>query len=166
MPKNQKTLDDGVKTETGSEQPKQVGAITPLKKITIKTVCGTPSIRDLPADGSEVVCMKVAGYAAGTKQGETQYGTWNALLGEFAATNMGTGEVFMAKSCLLPDALGEALVDTVTAKLQDDASSKVAFRVMVSVKISQRDPNKYEYVTRPLMDVAFASPAMLLLTEG
>lgn len=150
--------------ETEAPQATKTGAVVAAGKITVAQVCGKIKVADLPEDGSEKLMCKMAGYASGVKSGTTQYGEWHALTGEFAATNLETGEIFMAKTGIVPGPMGDALVDTVTERLAEDASSKVAFSVIVSVKRSPRNPEeKYEYVVRPVMDAKISSPAMALL---
>lgn len=156
--------------------PKAVKApkLTPVGKITVKTVCGTPEVAKLPglelADGSanpdcEVKLMRVAGYCQGVKTGQSSYGEWQALIGEFAATNYATGELFQSKTCILPGPLGAALIDTTREALEDSADARVRFSVDVSVKRSAREPKaKHEYVVRPVLETEFKSAAVALLT--
>jgi hypothetical protein len=154
-------------TETQSDTPKATKGVAAVGKITVATVCGKIKVADLPPEGEEKPLCKMAGYASGVKSGTTQYGEWHALTGEFAATNLETGEVFMGKTGIVPGAMGDALVDTVSQKLAEDATSKVAFSVIVSVRRSPRNPDeKYEYVVRPVMDAQISSPAMALLAIG
>lgn len=138
--------------------------LTPIGKITVASVYGKPLTKNIPEDG-ELPLMKVAGYVTGVKHGESNYGPWAALTGQFAATNLETGEVFMSKTGIIPGTMGDALVDTVTEKLAEDAEAQVAFRVIVSCKVSPRDANKYEYIVRPELETEFKSPALALLTQ-
>jgi len=133
-----------------------------LKKITVKEICGEILLKDIPETGVKWMA-KIVGFAQGVKSGETQYGIWHAITGEFAATNMDTGEVFASATTIIPGALGDMLVQSVSAALHDDASAKVKFAVKVGVKISKRDKNKYEYEVMPLIDSQLASPALELL---
>lgn len=151
-------------TETQNESAKTGSAVTPVGKITVATTHGKIKVADLPPEGTEKLLCKIAGYASGIKSGTTQYGDWHALTGEFAATNYETGEIFMGKTAIVPGPMGDALVDTVTQRLSEDANSQVAFSVNVSVKRSPRNPDeKYEYVVRPVLDAKISSPAMALL---
>lgn len=160
-------------TAAKSAAPKSKG-ITPLGKITVKTVCGTPEVSKLPGlelpDASpnpdcEVKLMRVAGYCKGVKSGQSTYGEWQALTGEFAATNYATGELYQSKTCLLPGPLGEALIDTTVEALSESADAQIRFSVDVFVKRSAREPKaKYEYVVRPVLETDFTSPALELLT--
>lgn len=169
--------------EPQTEAPKATAPalkLTPVGKITVKTVWGMIDQKKLPAlrvnvsddnpEGDpnpecEVKLCKIVGYATGVKRGEGTYGPWAALTGEFAATNYSTGEVFGGKSAILPGPMGEALVSTTEMALTEDADSKVRFACDVFVKRSARDPQrKYEYVVRPVISAALSSPALELLT--
>lgn len=153
--------------------------ITPISKLSVKTVCGTPETSKLPQlrvnisdanpDGdpnpeAELRIMRVAGYANATKSGQSTYGQWKALAGQFSAVNYGSGEIFMSANCILPGSMNDTLYDTVNDRLKEDAGSQVAFKVDVFVKRSARDKNKYEYVVRPVIETEFKSPALALLT--
>jgi len=158
------TKKNAPQAETQQTEQKAPGnVLTPVGKITVAQVFGKIKVADLPEEG-ETEIMRVAGYASSTKSGTTQYGEWHALQGEFAATNLDTGEVFISKTCIVPGPMGEALIVATEKQLAEDASSKVAFKCIVSVKRSPRNPEeKYEYVVRPEMEVQLLSPALTLL---
>lgn len=150
---------DQTQTENGATNKP---AANVLKKITVKELCGEILLKDIP-ENSVRWMAKIVGFAQGVKSGETQYGIWHALTGELAATNMETGQVYAAATAIIPGAMGDMLVQAVTAALHDDASAKVKFAVRVGVKISPRDKNKYVYEVQPIIDSALASPALELL---
>ena len=164
------------KTPQGEPQAPAGPKLTPVGKLTVKTVCGPVDVATLPPleiddkpnPACEVRLCKLVGYASGIKEGATQYGPWQALVGEFAGTCFATGEVFAAKTCIVPGPMGGALIDGTTQALREDASAKVRFSVVVSVKRSAREPkSKYEYVVRPVIDSQLSSPALeLLALEG
>ena len=133
-----------------------------LKKITVKEVCGEILLKNIPETGV-LWLAKIVGFAQGAKSGETQYGIWHALTGEFAATNTATGEVYASATAIIPGAMGDMLISAVHAALHEDASAKVKFAVRVGVKISPRDKNKYVYEVQPIIDSQLASPALELL---
>lgn len=156
----------GKKTEqTSNEQTSaKKNGLTPVNKITVATVCGKIKVADLPPEGEEMVLCRIAGYATGTKTGTTQYGTWAAATGDFAATNMSTGEIFAAKTAIVPGAMGDMIIATLEEKLREDATQKLAFSCEIAVKRSPRNPDeKYEYIVRPIMETEFRSPAVALL---
>lgn len=159
-------------SETSSQEAPATGAkkaVTANRKLTVKDICGKLTMAWLidaleTAKATEIKLCKIVGYASGVKTGTTSFGDWYAVTGEFAGTNYETGEIFIAKTAIIPGAMGDAIVDTVTEKLTEDAGSKVAFAVDIYVKRSPRNPDeKYEYIVRPLMDAQISSPAMALL---
>jgi hypothetical protein len=182
--------------EPEPEAPKQAPAgakLTPVGKITVKTVYGVVEQKKLPPlsfvrmkDGQpeidpesqqplmdanptpEIRVCRIVGFASGVKRGDSSYGPWAALVGEFAATNAETGEIFASKTAIIPGPMGEALVTSTESVLQEDAEAKVKFSCDVFVKRSARDPNrKYEYIVRPVIDAKLSSPALeLLALEG
>lgn len=150
-------------TQSAAQQP---GKLTPINKITVATVYGKVSVKDIP-EGGELKLCRMAGFANDVKQGESNYGPWQAMRGEFSARNDQTGEIFASATCIVPGAMGDMLVNATLAALGEDANARVKFSVDVSVRVSPRDANKYEYVVRPVIENALAAPAVDLLTmEG
>jgi hypothetical protein len=169
--------------ETQQEANVNKGAkLTPLRKLTVRDVAGAIAVKDLPPlyvnisdanpqgdanPNAEVHVCRIAGYANGTKTGTTQYGVWKAVTGDFAATNMKTGEVFVGPVAIIPGAMGDAIVTTVAQKLADDATQKLAFSCDVFVKRSPRNAaEKYEFIVRPVIETEFRSPALALLSPA
>jgi len=118
-----------------------------LKKVSIKTVFGDVKAalkKGQIADGAQV--MRVMGIASGIKTGETQFGTWNALLGQFRATNLVTGEQFNSGKCFLPESAMELIVPVV------QAGNTAEFAVDIGVKENDTLAIGYEYTVTPLID--------------
>jgi len=137
-------------------------AVTPLKKITVSSVYGKVKVKDIPESGELPIC-RVSGVASGTESGTSDYGAWCALTGEFAAANLDTGESFVSPVAFIPGAMGDALVQSMESALREDATSRLKFVVSISVKVSPRDENKYEYIVRPVMENEFKNEALALL---
>jgi len=133
-----------------------------LKKITVKEVCGVPLLKDIP-EGEILPLLKIAGYAQGVREGESNYGPWKAIMGEFAAVNLKSGEIFHSPVAIVPSAYGELLVQQTYAALHNDATSRVKFAVEIGVQVSKRDPNKYEYCVTPIQEPDTVNPAVALL---
>jgi hypothetical protein len=172
------------------EQPKQSTAqaatgtasqqkITPVSKISVKTVCGTPDAAKLPPlrinisdanpegeanPDAEVRVMRLAGYISGVNSGTSTYGEWRALVGEHTAINIGTGEIFASKTAIIPGPMNDMLYEAAQGALAEDASARVAYKVDVFVRRSARDAKKHEYAVRPVIETTFQSPALALLT--
>jgi hypothetical protein len=150
--------------EQTTEQAAPIKAkIAAVKKITIAAVFGKVKIADIPKDG-ELPLVRIAGYADSTDSGESNFGPWECLSGNFAATNLATGEMFAGAKAFVPGAMGEQLCIAMRNALENDAEAKIRFSVDVSAKISPRDENKYEYIVRPVLEQETANPAVALLS--
>jgi len=90
-----------------------------VKKLSVATVFGKIGLKELiKADetgpgavagadgkmsGGKMPLIRVIGAAVGTKTGNSSYGDWTALLGQFKAINLDTGEQSEAATLFLPD---------------------------------------------------------------
>lgn len=155
---------ENAQAETAQQKTVDNKKITPLKKITVKAVCGKIKVAEIPAIGDEKKLCRFTGIADGTDSGTSDYGPWTALKGSFAATNFLTGEMFVAKTCFVPAAMGDALFDAVNNAQKEDAGSTLKFVVDVFIVQSPRDEEKYEYIVRPVMENALGNEAMELLS--
>lgn len=152
--------------------PTKKHTATPIKNITVGN-CATIKVKDLPPlfeddgetpTGKTLLLLRVAGYVRDLKSGSGTYGDWTKMIGDFAATNYVTGEVFASRECMLPGAYGDALIETVSFAIQKGGES-VKFSCDISVSRSKREPTKkYVFTVRPVLDVEFSSPAMQLLS--
>jgi len=142
--------------------PAASNKITPLKKLSVKSICGGVKVKDIP-EGGELLLCRIAGTASAVDRGESSYGEWEALLGEFAATNYATGEIFVGKSAFIPAAMGEALINALNSAQREDASASLKFSVDISAAVSPRDENKYEYFVRPVIENDIKNEAVALL---
>lgn len=149
------------KPEAEQAAPKKP-AVGVLRKISVATVYGKVKIADIPEDETLKIC-RIAGVASGVESGESSYGDWECLTGEFAATNYATGEVFAGAKAFVPGALGEALQSSMRSALAEDVGSRLKFCVDVSVSVSARDANKYEYRVSPVMETDVKNEALALL---
>lgn len=133
------------------------------KKLSVSTVFGAVRVKGIP-EGGELKLCRMAGIATATDSGSSTYGDWRCLVGECAATNYATGEIFIGRSAFVPGAMGDALIDALTSAQREDAGASLKFSVDISVKVSPRDENKYEYIVRPVIESDVKNEAMLLLS--
>lgn len=166
-------------TTQAQEAPAKGPKLAAKKKLTVREVYGPIDQKRLPPlrinvtddnpegdpnPNSELKLCRIVGYATGTTHGESSYGAWAALTGEFVATSYDSGEVFAGKNAIVPGPMGDMLVTNVEAILAEDANGQVRFSVDIFAKRSARDPQrKYEYVVRPVIDAKLSSPALELL---
>jgi len=142
---------------------KKTSGPTVIKKVSVANVFGPIKVKDIP-DGGELKVMRIAGVAKATDSGSSTYGDWRALVGEIAATNYQTGEIFIGSSAFVPGAMCDALCDALVTAQKEDAAASLKFSLDISVKVSPRDENKYEYLVRPVIETDVKNEAMLLLS--
>lgn len=147
MTKSKNQTETQTQTETPAPAKTKVAI---AKKVTVKDVFGSFNVDKIPANGELPLC-RLAGVARGVKSGVSQYGNWDCLIGDFAGTNKETGEITVASNCIVPGAMGEALVTALKTAQLEDAAAEVSFSVDVSAKVSQRDEKTYEYIVRPVI---------------
>ena len=148
-------------TADTKEAPKK-STVAAIRKVSIATVYGKVRIADIPQDGELHLC-RMAGVASSVESGESTYGDWQCLVGEFAAVNQQTGEMYAGNKCFVPSAMGEMLVSQMSGALLEDAAARLKFSVDIFAKVSARDENKYEYVIRPVLAPEVKNEAMALL---
>lgn len=148
-----------------------------VKKISMKSVCGDykkfvnrlkegGSVRDgkfVPAANApkQLDLMTVIGSATGTESGSGDKGDWTALLGEFEATNVETGEIFQGFKCFLPRDITSFFLNGMKS-----ASSPVCeFAVMVGMRLNET-PIGFEYTTRALIPLKASGALNRLRAEA
>lgn len=168
--------------ETGTAEGKapdtdlEAGPI-PIRKINPKDVMGK-KMKDvkIPSD-----CFTIIGTAHNLRDGESAFGPWSALVGEFEATRISDGQRFISTQCFVPGAAGDLLVTQVRKFVLEEIPPKspeefkkvgktykvtgetVEMALIVSVKESSRDGGQpYEYVIRPVVPVQKSDPLAAL----
>lgn len=124
---------------------------TQIKKLSAATIYGKIDLKKLLAAPDErLELFTVLGLAVGQKSGMSAYGEWTALMGQFEATNVETGETFAGAQLFLPDV---ALVPLQVA-LSAEGSRGVEFAIKISAKYAKSDKAggaAYEYTWEPLL---------------
>jgi hypothetical protein len=145
-----------------------------IKKISTATVGNKPTLKQLvefAEKGIDFPVMRVVGMAVKTKVGESSYGEYTALLGEFAAWPLNLdGSIqadgaVRAATCFLPDI---ALVPILTT-LAGGAMS-VQFAVDVKARVIPEEKKKpgsspYEYTFEHVLPPSSESPMERLLAS-
>lgn len=114
-----------------------------LRKITVATVCG--KVGRMGEKDEPKALMRVYGFANGVKRGETAFGPWAGLTGQFEAVNLETGEVAVAPVCILPEPMGSLLVS------RAENGEAVQFAYEIGVKYSAKGSAGYEYTTKVIV---------------
>lgn len=122
-----------------------------INKISAKTIVG--NVKDAP----EGELFSLMGYAVGIEEGESQFGTWQALTGEFLATTP-DGKEFKAGKAFPP----ATIVEIVKPFLMGDENPRVALAFKIGKKKSDTAPVGYEFTVESLVEPAESDPLMAL----
>lgn len=125
---------------------------TLIKKISAKTVVGR-----VTAPEKAMGLFTVVGIANGTRTGNSAYGDWIALTGQFEATNMETGEAFAAPQVFLPEPLQGMIAAQVRTPDKDGNTPSVQFGVEVGVKPADNSFG-FEYTVKEIVNVEQNDP--------
>lgn len=149
-----------------------------LKKLNPKDIMGT-KIRELPIPSD---LYTIIGRAHNLRDGESQFGPWTSLRGEFEAVRLSDGETFISAECFVPGPAGDLLVQQVRKFITEEipvseeqakkagrtyktTGEYVEMALVVSTKASTRDAGQpYEFVVRPIVPVQKAD-ALAALRE-
>lgn len=122
-----------------------------LRKLSSKTILGkTP---DQPPEGETVALYMVYGVADGVARGNSDYGAYVRLLGNFEAVRLADGQVFNAPQCFLPQPFDEMI-----AQKLDGGATAIDFAFEVGCKRPSQGTNAYEYTCRPIRDPNATDP--------
>lgn len=131
----------------------------PLRKITVKTVCGgkdadvkAAMLEKVMKDKTKVhSIMRVWGVATRLKPGASDLGPYVKFNGQFRALNIETGEVFRSAAMLLPKFLEEELAGAMGAGESAKASE---FALEIGVKYDKTAATSYVYTADSLVQMA------------
>jgi len=74
-----------------------------IKKLSIAKCAGKMTSKRVFEAGGKLAVLRVVGTAVGVKTGQSDYGDWTALIGDFGVTNLIDGEQFRGATLFLPD---------------------------------------------------------------
>lgn len=113
-----------------------------ISKIAPRSVCGR-----IAKPSKAEVLFNVYGVASGFMSGESNYGPWECLTGNFEAVNLQTGEVFQSPRAFLPRVAHGMIV----AQFKQGKEG-VAVRFALEVGVKPADTSVgYEYTVAPLV---------------
>ncbi len=132
-----------------------------VRKISAKSVCGK---LEKPTKATSLFI--VGGIANKVKRGSSDYGDWAALVGQFEATNIETGEVFVGPQCFLPEPLNSMMAATLdeTDAEGERVNASVQFAVEVGYKKADTATG-YEYTTKEIVSADAADPLAAIREE-
>ncbi len=99
-------------SDTSAEDSATGELVQAERRITPKTVM-EGNITDMILEGLiKLPCSlySVIGRANNLRDGESDHGPWTAAIGEFEATRISDGKIFIGKECHVPGAAGELLI--------------------------------------------------------
>jgi len=123
-----------------------------IKKISAKTIVG-----DVSPPEKATALYTVIGIANGIKTGNSTYGEWLALTGQFEAVNLETGEAYVSPQVFLPEPLQGLIAAKVRTPDENGKMPSVQFAVEVGFKPS-KSTFGYEYTVRELVDSSDNDP--------
>jgi hypothetical protein len=128
------------------------------RKISSRTVMGKIKKEWITAKATPL--FQVIGQAYGTREGNSDYGKWTALVGTFEAVNLITGEIFAAPECFLPEPFNGMLAGKLNGASKVNA---VDFAYEIGVKEPGPDATvQYEYTCKPIHDPTAGDPLKAL----
>ena len=121
---------------------------------------GKTVVKDVPAIGETAWLASVVGIARGTKTGQSTYGEWTALTGDFVATAMvgeKKGQRFRTGQLFLPD----VVLNMITAAIDGKSGVEFAFNIGITAADTEGErpsATGYEYTADFLTEPAENDP--------
>lgn len=147
-------------------------AVQILRKLSMKALVGNvksalvtvneKNEKILAADGTVIPVAKVIGIGNGTKSGESNYGPWTALLGQFIAEPLAgenKGKSFRTGQLFLPDVALNLVIGAVENLAKGDS---VQFAFQINIIANSETGQGYEYSAELLMEPTANDPLELL----
>lgn len=133
---------------------------TALKKLSVKTVHGKIRQDEIPKDGKTVTpIMQIIGMATGVVSGDTDFGAYDKLIGQFEAVDLVSGELFTAPECFVPEPYNSMIAQKLKGSQNVPGVSAVEFAFEIGVMAPTEDQTvKYTYSTKVLRDASAGDP--------
>lgn len=125
-----------------------------LRKISVKTVCGKQTL-EMIVEKKAYPLMQVYGHAQRVKEGTTDFGSYQKLLGQFEAVNLATGQVFQSPQCIMPEPANGMVAGQL---LGDNPAEQVSFALEIGIKRDESSSVGYTYTTKQLVKAQDADP--------
>jgi len=139
---------------------------TIVKKLSVKQLIGHAPDAPERGDDKPKWLADVIGRAVGIKQGESNYGPWFALTGEFIARQIPTGakdevvEHFKSGMVFVPD-----LVLNLIEPAMQATGGAIEFGFRLGIKRDDASATKYVYVAESLIEPAESDPLTKLANQ-
>jgi hypothetical protein len=119
---------------------------TLTKKFSTRTFFTQEAIKELLKDSAEVMLYDVFGTVGRVTVGESNYGEFIKLLGDFRAINHQTGETIQTGTAILPDVIANMIYGQVE---KSEGNIEFAFRVKAN---AANTPTGYEFNAETLIE--------------
>jgi hypothetical protein len=97
--------------------------------------------------GEPVPLMRVLGNVTGYRTGQSDFGEYAELKGNFHATNLQTGEILEdCTKCILPGVVGDSVASAMAA-----GAESVQFAIELDARYSEKAATMYEFDARTLV---------------
>ena len=124
-----------------------MSATTLLRKLTIKTAgLDIATIKAALKDSAKIEILSIVGTSSAARPGVTQLGEFLELSGNFAATNLVTGEMFSSGKCILPNFISLQLGDAISQ------AGDVEFGLVLIAVKNEKSVTGYQFEMRSLIE--------------
>ncbi len=135
-----------------------------IRKLSAKNIIGKIDPKTLPLEFKPL--YRLAGVVTGYESGESGFGPWECLTGEFAAVVVATGEIFAGNKAFVPSGQGDGIVAAAAHALRNDAKAKIKFAVDIAARQVMRGTELgYEYNVIPLVKINVKNEALDMLSN-
>ncbi len=136
------------------------------KKLSMRHIVGGSIPKPVDEDGKrEITLCAVVGIAAGLKHGESNYGPWTALLGNFKALPLygeNKGKEIRTGQLFLP----EAALNTISPYVENASKGEsIQFAFEIGVRYDKAANTGYTYFCNSLMEPAENDPLEALFAN-
>lgn len=126
--------------------------VTIVSKLSAKKILGK-----VKKPESKTMLMQVFGVATGTKTGESNYGQWVALTGQFRAIDLTDGAMYQSGVCFLP----KSGLEMITPFLKKEGIDGIEFALNIGVVPADNSVG-YEYIVEPVLEAKENDPLEIL----
>lgn len=139
-----------------------------VKKISPRTVFGTKAdIQKLVLSDQEAEhpLFMVAGKCNNRKEGESDMGSWTALLGRFMAQKLSAagvpeGVIYVSGRCHLPNYVIESVLGQM-----NEPGDVVQFKFLIGATYDEASATSYVYTAKPLLEAKPEDDDVLLMMQ-
>jgi hypothetical protein len=133
-----------------------------ISKITLATTGGGRIAKRAVTEEKELPCLRIFGIASGTKLKNAANGDkFEAIVGDFEAHNLETGEVFNSGVLYLPAGLHERVAEPLKA----EGAEAIQFGIEISA-FPANNPSGYSYKAKNVVKSETADPLAALRAQA